>query len=367
VSPDEPRPDEPRRVTVSRRAIRAGAWAVLSLAGLSAWAWFALGPEGHRAWRAFLVNFLYFTPLAGGMAVWPAILLSSNAGWTEPVERAASRALAFAVPSVAALGVLWIGSPAWAPWYGKGLKSGWLDNTFLFSRDVVVLAAFWLLAWRHVARRRHGDVLVPAGAAVIAYCVAFTMIGMDLAMALSPEWYSSLFGGYFFISGLYAGVTAWTFVLAWRPGLNPDRLHDLGKLVLTFAILTTYMFYCQLLPIWYENLPREILFVVPRRNLPPWSWVSAGIVVAVLLGPLVLLLTAWSKRTRWYLGSVCLLLLAGLWVERWWLVEPAFSQELRYGLVEVAATAAFLGIFGLGLDLFARGAEAAAPPEVEGP
>ena len=31
---------------------------------------------------------------------------------------------------------------------------------------------------------------------------------------------------------------------------------------------------------------------------------------------LVLLLTIWSKRRRWFLGGVAALLLAGLWVER---------------------------------------------------
>ena len=45
------------------------------------------------------------------------------------------------------------------------------------------------------------------------------------------------------------------------------------------------------------------------------------------LGPLVLLLTEWSKKNRFFLGAVSVLLLIGLWFERWWMVAPTFSRK----------------------------------------
>ena len=87
-------------------------------------------------------------------------------------------------------------------------------------------------------------------------------------MALDPHWYSLLFGGYFFISGMYIAVAAWVAPSATVDDRStPDHLHDLGKLVVAFSLLTTYMMYSQLLPIWYENLPEEIRFLVPRHEL----------------------------------------------------------------------------------------------------
>ena len=169
-------------------------------------------------------------------------------------------------------------------------------------------------------------------------------------MALDPHWFSTLFGGYFFISGMYAGVAAWTLaLLLQRPMPDADRRHDLAKLIVTFSLLTTYMMYSQLIPIWYESLPEEVRFVIPRLAQPPWVYVSAALLVVVYLGPLIFLLTVWAKRSPWFLGTAAAVVLAGLWVERWWLVTPTLGGPLVFGLPEVSITAAFLAAFVLGL------------------
>ena len=45
---------------------------------------------------------------------------------------------------------------------------------------------------------------------IFAYGLVFSVLGIDLAMALDPHWYSALFGVYFFISGLYLAAAGWT-------------------------------------------------------------------------------------------------------------------------------------------------------------
>ena len=47
---------------------------------------------------------------------------------------------------------------------------------------------------------------------------------------------------------------------------DADRRHDLGKLIVAFSLLTTYMMFSQLIVIWYENLPDEVRFVIPRPD-----------------------------------------------------------------------------------------------------
>jgi hypothetical protein len=48
------------------------------------------------------------------------------------------------------------------------------------------------------------------------------------------------------------------------------------------------------------------------------------------------------------------LLLVGMWVERWWLVAPTFETRVSLGLSEVSMAACCLGLLGLGMELFHR-------------
>ncbi len=325
--------------------------------GLAVWLLHLGGDEG-RAWRALLVNFLFFTSLAGGLVTWSAIVLASNGSWPGPLERFTFTGLGFAVPSLLALTLLWHFNSAWAPWPGQSLHQGfWLNDSFLFARDLAALAAFWLMAAIYVRRRKRGEGRSLAGWLVLAYCLTWSLLGFDLVMALEPHGYSSLAGGYFFISGLYIAVTLWALLACLRPQTDRERLHDLGKLVVAFSILTTYMLYAQLMPIWYENLPHETIFLRPRLD-QPWLPVSRFLLALVYLGPLVLLLPIRAKRSRAWLGSLTILLLFGLWVERWWLVMPIFMPAPQLGWLEAGSTAAFAGLTALALDWSWRRREA---------
>ncbi len=344
-------------------------WALLFAVGLIGWLVLLFaGSDQARAWRALLINFIFFTPLAAGMVTWSAIVTSSNGRWAGTSERLSWTGIGFFVPSVLVLVALWIGSPHWAPWYGKAdLSQGaWLNNTFLFIRDIVALvlvraSAVWYLAQR--VRSRTSS-FVSGGLLIAVYCVLFTLIAFDLVSALSPEWHSTIFGGYFFITSLYSAVIAWTFLVVLDPAYGPELRRDFGNLILGFSILSTYFMFIQLLTIWYENMPDETSYVVHRMNYVGWNIVSTLIVGIVYLGPLVLLLTIWAKRNRTFLGAVCLLLLVGLWFERWWMVAPTFSRELQLGWVELAATAGMLGLFGISVNL-AQGYLPEFPVEVE--
>lgn len=340
------------------------AFAAAFAVGLAAWlASFAFGGV-LPAWRALLASFLFFTPLAGGMAVWPAAVQASNGRWAGTYENLPATGLGFAPASLLILIALWIAAGSWAPWPGRTFVQGfWLDSNFLFARDAAGLIVFWALAWRYQARRRLGGGRVAGPVLIVAYGLVFSLLGFDLVMALTPDWHSSLFGGYFFASGVYAAVAAWGLMAARLPGPDEERLHDLGKLAVTFCLITTYLLFSQLLPIWYENLPLETGFAATRLNFQPWLGVGVFLVVAVYLGPLVLLLTSKAKRRPGPLGAICGLILFGLWVERWWLVAPSLPGNPLFGLADVGAGLALLGLFGLGIRLFSRRMRPLPPPE----
>ena len=334
---------------------RTALWLILALGGCLAWLFLVRGNDPGRAWRSLLINFLFFSSLSGGLVVWPALVRTSNGLWHLELEPLAAAGIAFSAPSLFALIVLWIGSPGWAPWYGKRLHQGiWLDNSFLFGRDLAALALFWGLTFYYQRKRGQDEGRVCGAILTLVYCLVFSLLGFDLVMALDPHWYSNLTGGYFFMSGLYIAVTCWALLATRDAGASDDQRHDLGKLMVAFSLMTTYLMFAHLLPFWYENLPHEIRFLVPRMNFQPWKSVSYLLLCLVYFGPLVLLLTEGAKRSRGILGAVSLLVLAGMWLERWWLVAPTFDPAVRLGLSELSLAAGFLGMLGFGMELYRR-------------
>lgn len=331
-------------------AARGLPWALLGglifAAGAGGWAMELAGADPDRAWRALLINFVFFTPLAAGMATWPAIVHLSRGRWLGPLRATGLSAWAFAPVSLAAFAALWAGREHWASWLHEPHlhNAAWLNAPALFGRNLAALLIFWALAAAYATLARRGRLLKPlAGALVLAYALTFSLLGMDLVMALDPHWYSTLFAWYFMISGLYAAAAAWTLVsLIARPAaIEIRQRQDLGKLIVAFSLLTMYMMYSQLLPIWYENLPEEVRFVIPRLKDAPWPFVSAGLLAVVYLGPLVLLLPRRAKENPVALGAVAAVAMAGLWFERWWLVTPTLGGPMVVGWPEASITGAF--------------------------
>jgi hypothetical protein len=345
-----------------RGRLRAALLAAVFVAGVAVWSACAAGAGAGRAWRGLLIGFLYFTPLATGMVIWSAIVVLMNGRWAGRCEQWTLGGVAMAPLSIIVFLALWVARGAWATWAQgpvRGLEA-WLNEPFILARDLGGLLVLWALAWWYARRRGRGRPAALGGWLALLYAIVMTVLAFDLVMSLDPKWTSALFGGYFLVSGVYGGLAAWTLASVLSNSADADQRHDLGKLLVAFSLITTYFMYSQLLPIWYENLPGEVRFVVPRLREQPWLGVSAALLGSVYLGPLVLLLTRRAKRSRAFLGAVAALVLAGLWVERWWLVAPTLERlagragagGLELGLPELAIAVAFAAALGFCLDRF---------------
>ena len=323
-------------------------WLLIAIMGLASWMSLIVIGDAARGWRALLAAFAFFTPISAALVCWSAIFLRCEAKWVWPWVGCAEAGVSFALPSLVTLIALWIFHDRWAPWGKAEFQQGfWLNVHFLFGRDLAALALFWLLAYAYVKQRRKGGGERLAVWLILAFGWVFSLIAFDLIGALDPLWYSSLFGGYFFISALYGAITIWTFVLLARDSLPKKDMRDFAGLIVAFSLLTTAMMYSQLLPIWYANIEHEVRFLIPRWNYLPWSAVSVIFLFTIYLGPLILLLTRWMRTTRWYLVTISLLLLVLLWVERLWLITPVFRPDrLDIGPLELSIMTAFVGVFG---------------------
>ena len=116
-------------------------------------------------------------------------------------------------------------------------------------------------------------------------------------------------------------------------------MHDQSKLIITFSLLTAYMMYSQLFVIWYENMPEETRYLVPRMNwVTNWPAISIWSCSPSCTWALWCCLLRRSARgNAAYSESWRPWSWSAMWVERWWLVMPSLDEPLGFGLSEIVA------------------------------
>ena len=99
-----------------------------------------------------------------------------------------------------------------------------------------------------------------------------------------------------------------------------------------------------------RSCPRRCGSSFRGSTQPPWVYVRAALLAVVYLGPLVFLLTVGPSGRRGSSARSPRVVLAGLWVERWWLVTPTLGGPLAFGLAggrDHRGVPGGLGRFGL--------------------
>ena len=239
-------------------------------------------------------------------------------------------------------------------------KHAYLNLPFFYAR-----AAFYLLGWSALAlllRRgslrqdNHADdrlahrlrALGAFGLVFTAFTLSFA--AFDWLMSLSPGWYSTIYGVYFFASGFLGALALLTLLayLAEQAGvldhlLAREHYAALGKMLLTFVVFWGYIAFSQILILWIGDIPLEITWLYPRLHT---SWAALGIVLLLGLfaGPFLLLLLHDLKRRPRRLATLAAWIVLMVYLDLYWLVMP----EIHPGGVaphwlDVAAIAAVGG------------------------
>jgi hypothetical protein len=249
-------------------------------------------------------------------------------------------------------------------------KTGWLNAPFFIARTVVYLGV-WLVFSRALIRTSRRQDATGGLAAnrrstalsagfIAAFAVTFSLATFDWLMSLEPEWYSTIFAGYNFAGSIVSGlsVIAITAIILRRQGalsgiVTGHHLHDLGKLILGFTTFWIYLWFSQYMLIWYGNLPEEVTYY-EWRHQGAWAVLSTANLLANWAIPFLVLLPRPAKSDESRLLRVCVLLLAGRWLDLYLMVQPVFQKQApALGLWEIApivgATALFLIVLRRGL------------------
>jgi len=336
-----------------------------------------------RVWQAYLINFVFWFGMASGAILFVAILNLTHARWGRPLKRLAEGLGAFLPVSFILFWPLYWGSGHLFVWIHEPVhgKEAWLNVPFLFFRDGIAIFLLAAVATGliyfsvkadspRVEGNKSPDInllwkrqnaLSPVLG--ILYALVLSLLAFDLVMSLEPHWTSTLFGGYYFVGSFYIALAALTLSSALmrknsalEPILRPRHFHDLGKLLFGFCMMTGYLFYTQFLVIWYGNLPEETHFLIQRTQETPWTSLPYVILGLCFALPFFVLLSKKLKMNPKWLTVMSVIILIGMWLERFFLVAPSVwkGEKIPLGPIELLITGGFLGVVGMTLVLFLK-------------
>ncbi len=167
-----------------------------------------------------------------------------------------------------------------------------------------------------------------SGIGILLWAWSLTGAVVDWGMSLDPHWYSTIYGMIFMIGEALSMMAFMIIILSvlskYSPMdqvVRPDRLHDLGKLLLAFTMVWAYFSYSQWIIIWMGNLPDEISWYLHRIK-SGWGYVALLLILVQFALPFALLLSRDLKRNPNKLIPIALIVILGRWIDLYWYFVP---------------------------------------------
>lgn len=340
---------------------------VVGLIGLAA----AFQTSPTDAWVWLLVWFVVFWGLANGALLWAAVFRMTQTRWSGAVNRLAHSILPFSGLLWVVMIVLLLGARHWVVWLDHPIpeKAAWLNVPFMIARDIVCVGLLWILCFllvrwslavdagvadgKEVSAKQHYRLTAIATASVLAYVLAGTIVSYDFVMSLAPEWASTMFAPYFWITSLYSGMAVLIIMAAAfrrQSGidqhLRPQQFHDLGNLLLGFSLFSMGLFFAQYLTIWYENLPEESFFIILRYGSGIWQVAGWAAFIVGYAVPFILLQSVGLKKNPLLSSLVAGVVVVGIGLERYVLIVPSLAPDkLMLHPLGLLGLLAFAGAF----------------------
>jgi len=320
---------------------------------------------------SWLVAFLFFLSLALGALFFVLIQYASQGGWGIVLRRIGEAAFA-TIPIFAVLFIpVLFGLHDLFEWSHPGItdhdalirwKSPYLNVRFFVIRAAIFFACWSVIATFYYRVSRNQDATGDhrlsarmrrfAGPAIIVLALTSSFASVDWIMSLTPHWYSTIFGVYFF-AGSFVGFIALLSVVAVamrRAGLldtiiSAEHLHDVGKLLFAFTSFWAYIAFSQFLLMWYANLPEETIWY-KARLVGSWKTVSVLLMIGHFGVPFLYLMGRTVKRHGATLALGGAWILAMHFIDLYWQVMPTMHPDgARLALLDVTAFMAVGGCF----------------------
>jgi hypothetical protein len=284
---------------------------------------------------SWLLAFMFFLSIALGALFLVMVHHLSDAGWSVATRRVCEHIAALLFPWLA---ILFLPVAFFAKHIYKWMTIDPHGNTSLNARlpvftlpgFLVVSAIFFGIWWLLSSRLRYwslkqdetGGALCTqrmrfhSGWGIVAFALTLTFSGVLWMQAVQYQWFSAIYGVYFFASCTWAALAAVYIitVLLQRQRILDRVLHNnqfyfLGLLFFAFTIFQAYIEFSQYFVIWNANTPSETFWYLIRET-GSWWWVSLLLIFGHFLLPFFVLLPVKAKTDFKIMLPVCLWALA---------------------------------------------------------
>jgi hypothetical protein len=240
-------------------------------------------------------------------------------------------------------------------------RAVWLNPTFFFVRAAIYFGVWILfsrlfLTWSTrqdtdgAARWTKKSWALGSGG-LPAAALTLTFAAMDWYMSLSTEWFSSIWGVYYF-AGSFVGVFSVIVIVlvylsrtpAFEGVLNTAHFLSLGKFLLAFTCFWAYIAFSQYMLVWIANLPDTIPWLILHQRAG-WAYLGIFLIVGHFLVPFFLLLSRKRKMNPTQLSMIALWILFMHYLDLYWVVMPQVRPDHVW--LDWSNVTAFVGIGGL--------------------
>src|SRR3954464_14481880 len=239
-----------------------------------------LGPGNPKQFFfSWLVAVLFFLSLALGALFFVLIQYAAQAGWGIVLRRIGETTFAV-IPLLAVLFIpILLGLPNLYSWTVAGAadhdallrwKAPYLNVPFFLIRAALYFAVWSFIALLYYRGSRGQDVSGDprmsarlrrlAGPSLIVLALTQSFASVDWIVSLSPHWYSTMFGVYFFAGSFVGFIALLSIVAVAMRGaglldavITAEHLHDIGKFLFAFTAFWAYIGFSQFFLIWYAN------------------------------------------------------------------------------------------------------------------
>ncbi|MCL4551770.1 MAG: quinol:cytochrome C oxidoreductase [Bacteroidetes bacterium] len=193
------------------------------------------------------------------------------------------------------------------------------------------------------------------------FAITISFAAIDWLMSLSPKWFSTIFGVYYFSGTVLAALAAGTIFIVllnergyFVKGLSGDHYYSLGALLFAFTNFWAYIAFSQYLLIWYANLPEETFWFIARWH-GSWKFISIGLVFVHFVIPYFGLLSQPSKMNPKRLLAMSAWILFAHYYDLYWMTMPNYGKDgVVLGWIELGFPLLIAGLIMLVFNFKAK-------------
>jgi hypothetical protein len=310
------------------------------------------GKEFGLAW---LLAFMFYYTISLGALFMVMVHHLTDAGWSVGIRRFCEHLASLLFPWLA---ILFVPIPLFGSRIYAWMKLDPATNNLVAAKypvftipgfwitSALFFGIWWLLSSRLCTLSLEQDETGAAectrklrfhsGWGVVAFALTSTFSAVLWMQAVQYQWFSAMYGVYFFASSVWAGLAVIYLIAVvllqegfLTPVVKQHYFYFLGVLLLAFTLLSSYTEFAQYFVVWNANMPEETFWYLIRER-GGWFGLSLLLILGKCFVPFFVLLPIHTKTNFRVLVPLCLLILVMHFADLAFNILPAWHPHAHH-------------------------------------